>query len=54
MQSLLQVWKRLPPTQALELLDFHFADQSVRKFAVACLDECDPDTDMDDGSHGIR
>ncbi len=37
MQMLLQIWQPLPPTEALELLDFAYADKEVRKFAVKCL-----------------
>ena len=37
MQSLLQIWPKLPPSQALELLDFAYADQGVRSFAITCL-----------------
>ena len=37
MQSLLQIWKDLPPNEALELLDYQYADKSVRAFAVKCL-----------------
>jgi len=37
MQSLLQIWKDLPPNKALELLDYQYADKSVRAFAVKCL-----------------
>ena len=37
MQSLLQIWKPLPPNEALELLDYQYADKSVRAFAVECL-----------------
>jgi len=39
MQSLLQIWKLLPPNEALELLDYQYADKSVRAFAVRCLKE---------------
>ena len=38
MQILLQSWPRLDPEQALELLDFTYADQEVRKFAVQCIE----------------
>lgn len=37
MQALLQIWQPIPPTEALELLDFQYADKAVRKFAVECL-----------------
>jgi len=39
MQALLQIWPTIPPEQALELLDFQYADKEVRKFAVKCLQE---------------
>ncbi|XP_064642151.1 phosphatidylinositol 4,5-bisphosphate 3-kinase catalytic subunit beta isoform-like [Lineus longissimus] len=39
MMALLQIWPKLPPEQALELLDFCYADTSVREFAVVCLKE---------------
>lgn len=35
--SLLQNWPRLPVEKALELLDYAYADQQVRSFAVKCL-----------------
>ena len=38
MQILLQTWPRLDPEQALELLDFTYADQEVRKIAVQCIE----------------
>ncbi|XP_070560385.1 phosphatidylinositol 4,5-bisphosphate 3-kinase catalytic subunit beta isoform-like [Ptychodera flava] len=37
MQALLQIWPKLEPEQALELLDYQYADKSVRSFAVECL-----------------
>ncbi|ESN92774.1 hypothetical protein HELRODRAFT_96068 [Helobdella robusta] len=37
MHALLQIWSPLEPTDALELLDFQYADQYVRSFAVRCL-----------------
>nr|XP_006815238.1 PREDICTED: LOW QUALITY PROTEIN: phosphatidylinositol 4,5-bisphosphate 3-kinase catalytic subunit beta isoform-like [Saccoglossus kowalevskii] len=37
MQALLQIWPKLQPDQALELLDYQYADNSVRSFAVGCL-----------------
>ena len=37
MQILLQTWPELEPEQALELLDYTFADQEVRKIAVKCV-----------------
>ncbi len=36
-QPLLQIWPELSPTDALELLDFKYADATVREFAVKCL-----------------
>ena len=39
MQILLQTWPRLNPEQALELLDFTYADQEVRKIAVQCIEK---------------
>lgn len=39
MQILLQSWPRLEPEQALELLDFTYADQEVRKFAMQCIEK---------------
>lgn len=35
--SLLQKWPPLLPQKALELLDYAYADQAVRSFAVRCL-----------------
>ncbi|XP_026288763.1 phosphatidylinositol 4,5-bisphosphate 3-kinase catalytic subunit delta isoform [Frankliniella occidentalis] len=35
--TLLQHWPTLPVEKALELLDYAYADQSVRTFAVKCL-----------------
>lgn len=35
----------LPPEQALQLLDFKFADSIVRSYAVQCLDQCS-DTEL--------
>ncbi|XP_065176663.1 phosphatidylinositol 4,5-bisphosphate 3-kinase catalytic subunit alpha isoform-like [Sycon ciliatum] len=37
MLVLLQSWTALPPEQALELLDYQYADQNVRNFAVQSL-----------------
>jgi phosphatidylinositol-4,5-bisphosphate 3-kinase len=34
---LLQKWPKLPVEKALELLDYAYADQAVRSFAVRCL-----------------
>ncbi|XP_071445759.1 phosphatidylinositol 4,5-bisphosphate 3-kinase catalytic subunit delta isoform [Hetaerina americana] len=42
---LLQQWPKLPVEKALELLDYAYADQSVRSFAVQCL-ECVSDDDL--------
>ena len=39
MQILLQTWPKLDPEQALELLDFTYADQEVRKIAVKCIEK---------------
>lgn len=35
--SLLHTWPSIPPPQALELLDYAYADQAVRSYAVDCL-----------------
>ncbi|CAH1990801.1 unnamed protein product [Acanthoscelides obtectus] len=35
--ALLQQWPKLPVEKSLELLDYAYADQEVRKFAVECL-----------------
>lgn len=35
--SLVSKWPLLGPQQALELLDYAYADQVVRSFAVKCL-----------------
>ncbi|XP_029424673.1 phosphatidylinositol 4,5-bisphosphate 3-kinase catalytic subunit beta isoform isoform X2 [Nannospalax galili] len=37
LQALLQIWPKLPPREALELLDFNYPDQYVREYAVSCL-----------------
>lgn len=37
LQALLQIWPKLSPRDALELLDFNYPDQYVREFAVNCL-----------------
>ncbi|GAB1294563.1 Phosphatidylinositol 4,5-bisphosphate 3-kinase catalytic subunit beta isoform [Apodemus speciosus] len=37
LQALLQIWPKLPPREALELLDFNYPDQYVREYAVGCL-----------------
>ena len=39
MQILLQTWPELEPEQALELLDYTYAEREVRKFAVRCLEK---------------
>uniref|UniRef100_A0A8D3CC39 phosphatidylinositol-4,5-bisphosphate 3-kinase n=1 Tax=Scophthalmus maximus TaxID=52904 RepID=A0A8D3CC39_SCOMX len=36
-QALLQMWPKLSPRDALELLDFNYPDQYVREYAVRCL-----------------
>lgn len=33
----MQQWPKLPVEKALELLDYAYADQNVRSFAVRCL-----------------
>lgn len=35
--TLLRKWPRLPVEKSLELLDYAYADQEVRSFAVQCL-----------------
>ncbi|XP_006001345.1 phosphatidylinositol 4,5-bisphosphate 3-kinase catalytic subunit beta isoform [Latimeria chalumnae] len=37
LQALLQIWCKLSPRDALELLDFNYPDQYVREYAVGCL-----------------
>uniref|UniRef100_A0AAQ6A736 Phosphatidylinositol 4,5-bisphosphate 3-kinase catalytic subunit beta isoform n=1 Tax=Amphiprion ocellaris TaxID=80972 RepID=A0AAQ6A736_AMPOC len=37
LQALLQIWPKLSPRAALELLDFNYPDQYVREYAVRCL-----------------
>uniref|UniRef100_A0A4W5PDC1 Phosphatidylinositol 4,5-bisphosphate 3-kinase catalytic subunit beta isoform n=1 Tax=Hucho hucho TaxID=62062 RepID=A0A4W5PDC1_9TELE len=37
LQALLQIWPKLSPRDALELLDFNYPDQYVREYAVGCL-----------------
>lgn len=37
MRSLLKQWQPLSEERALELLDYAYADCSVRRFAVNCL-----------------
>ncbi|MBZ3886409.1 Phosphatidylinositol 4,5-bisphosphate 3-kinase catalytic subunit beta isoform [Sciurus carolinensis] len=37
LQALLQIWPKLSPREALELLDFNYPDQYVREYAVDCL-----------------
>ncbi|KAL7842566.1 hypothetical protein SRHO_G00242550 [Serrasalmus rhombeus] len=39
LQALLQIWPRLHPRDALELLDFNYPDQYVREYAVSCLQD---------------
>lgn len=41
---LLQKWPKLSPYRALELLDYAYADSSVRKFAIECLKEIDDES----------
>lgn len=36
---LLHMWPKLPAVRALELLDYAYADQAVRKYAVQCLQD---------------
>ncbi|XP_046389933.1 phosphatidylinositol 4,5-bisphosphate 3-kinase catalytic subunit delta isoform [Ischnura elegans] len=40
---LLQKWPKLPVEKALELLDYAYADQTVRSFAVQCLEDVSDD-----------
>ncbi|XP_078615634.1 phosphatidylinositol 4,5-bisphosphate 3-kinase catalytic subunit delta isoform-like [Branchiostoma floridae x Branchiostoma japonicum] len=39
MQALLNAWSPLLPHAAMELLDYNYADQAVRAFAVKCLNQ---------------
>ena len=39
MLTLLRTWKKVSPEQALELLDYQYADQNARSYAVECLRE---------------
>ncbi|KAF6209139.1 hypothetical protein GE061_014883 [Apolygus lucorum] len=41
--SLLSMWPLLPPPLALELLDYAYADQGVRSYAVKCLSNVSDD-----------
>uniref|UniRef100_A0A672QVM4 phosphatidylinositol-4,5-bisphosphate 3-kinase n=1 Tax=Sinocyclocheilus grahami TaxID=75366 RepID=A0A672QVM4_SINGR len=41
--ALLQIWPKLSPRDALELLDFNYPDQYVREFAVICLRDMSDD-----------
>lgn len=43
LQALLQIWSKLPPREALELLDFNYPDQYVREYAVNCLKQMSDD-----------
>ncbi|KAK3099967.1 hypothetical protein FSP39_012674 [Pinctada imbricata] len=43
MQALLQTWKTLDIEQALCLLDFHYPDTNVRRFACICLRDLSDD-----------
>ncbi|KAM4770719.1 phosphatidylinositol 4,5-bisphosphate 3-kinase catalytic subunit beta isoform 2-T2 [Rhinophrynus dorsalis] len=45
LQALLQIWSKLPPRDALELLDFNYPDQYVREYAVNCL-KCMSDEEL--------
>jgi phosphatidylinositol-4,5-bisphosphate 3-kinase len=38
MYMLLDKWQQLSPEAAMELLDYQYADSSVRSFAVMCLE----------------
>lgn len=41
--ALVQQWPKLPTEKALELLDYAYADQNVRNFAVRCLKDVTDD-----------
>ncbi|XP_035787665.1 phosphatidylinositol 4,5-bisphosphate 3-kinase catalytic subunit delta isoform-like [Anopheles albimanus] len=41
--SLLQEWPKLPVERALELLDYAYADNNVRRYAVHCLSDIEDD-----------
>lgn len=41
--ALIQQWPKLPAEKALELLDYAYADQNVRNFAVHCLKDVTDD-----------
>lgn len=41
--ALVQQWPKLPVEKALELLDYAYADQNVRNFAVRCLKDVTDD-----------
>lgn len=41
--ALIQQWPKLPVEKALELLDYAYADQNVRNFAVRCLKDVTDD-----------
>ncbi|XP_051965614.1 phosphatidylinositol 4,5-bisphosphate 3-kinase catalytic subunit beta isoform-like isoform X2 [Xyrauchen texanus] len=43
LQALMQIWPKLSPRDALELLDFNYPDQYVREFAVKCLRDMSDD-----------
>ncbi|XP_032818129.1 phosphatidylinositol 4,5-bisphosphate 3-kinase catalytic subunit delta isoform [Petromyzon marinus] len=43
MQALLQIWPKLLPVTALELLDSNHADRYVRSFAIKCLQHLSDD-----------
>ena len=37
MIALLEEWPKLPPENALELLDYAYAEPTVRSYAIECL-----------------
>ncbi|XP_042215110.1 phosphatidylinositol 4,5-bisphosphate 3-kinase catalytic subunit delta isoform-like isoform X2 [Homarus americanus] len=43
MISLLEVWPKLSPDRALELLDYAYAEPAVRSFAIVCLEHISDD-----------
>ncbi|TUE70084.1 Phosphatidylinositol 4,5-bisphosphate 3-kinase catalytic subunit beta isoform [Bagarius yarrelli] len=43
LQALLQIWPKISPRDALELLDFNYPDQYVREYAVSCLQDMSDD-----------
>ncbi|XP_076048999.1 phosphatidylinositol 4,5-bisphosphate 3-kinase catalytic subunit delta isoform-like [Oratosquilla oratoria] len=40
---LISEWPKLPPEQALELLDYAYADPAVRSFAIECISDLSDD-----------